>query len=185
MNTRLQVEHPITEFITGLDLVELMIRVAAGGTLNPRQQSVSRPKGWAIESRVCAEDPTRYLPCIGCLTTYMEPVSSATVRCDSGVTGGTKISIYYDPMICKLCTYGDNREQALERMTKASDSYVIRGVTHNIPLLREIITHPHFQSGDFSTKFLAIEFPDGFSGHVLTLSESNTFLPILAWAYAQ
>ncbi|KAG0223375.1 hypothetical protein BGW42_005921 [Actinomortierella wolfii] len=167
MNTRLQVEHPITEYITGMDLVEQMIRVAAGQKLIPKQEDI-QIKGWAIESRVYAEDPEKYLPSIGRLSKYIEPKSTKgknEVRCDSGIVEGSEISIYYDPMICKLCTHGDTREEAIENMKRALDSYVIKGVTHNIPLLREVVSHDRFASGKYSTKFLAEEYPTGFKGH--------------------
>ncbi|KAK7901546.1 hypothetical protein WMY93_018315 [Mugilogobius chulae] len=157
MNTRLQVEHPITECITGLDLVEQMIRVAKGFQLQHKQQDIPI-NGWAIESRVYAEDPYKSfgLPSIGRLSQYQEPLdlSNASVRVDSGIQEGSDISIYYDPMISKLVTYGATRAEALAKMEDALDNYVIRGVTHNIPLLREIITHPRFISGDISTSFL-------------------------------
>lgn len=164
MNTRLQVEHPITEYITGIDLVEQMIRSAAGQKLSIKQEDVGI-KGWAVESRVYAEDPEKYLPSIGRLTKYIEPRDDiGNVRCDSGIVEGSEISIYYDPMICKLVTYGQTRDQAIATMQKALDEYVIKGVTHNIPLLREIVSHPRFQSGKISTKFLAEEYPEGFKG---------------------
>jgi propionyl-CoA carboxylase alpha chain len=159
MNTRLQVEHPITELITGVDLVELMIRVAAGEKLNFKQDQLGF-KGWAVESRVYAEDPEKYLPSIGKLTKYMEPKGQAKeIRCDSGIREGSEISIFFDPMICKLSTYGETRQEALDTMEKALDTYVIKGVTHNIPLLRDVISHPRFKAGKLSTKFLAEEYP--------------------------
>jgi propionyl-CoA carboxylase alpha chain len=127
MNTRLQVEHPITELITEIDLVECMLRVAAKQKLPFKQEDI-KMKGWAIESRVYAEDPTKYLPSIGTLTTYIEPKTSETVRCDSGVVEGSEISVYYDPMICKLCTYGQDRAEALKHMEVALDQYVIQGL---------------------------------------------------------
>ncbi|XP_068424725.1 propionyl-CoA carboxylase alpha chain, mitochondrial [Clinocottus analis] len=168
MNTRLQVEHPITECITGLDLVEQMIRVAKGYQLQHKQEDIPI-NGWAIESRVYAEDPYKSfgLPSIGRLSRYQEPLSLSNVRVDSGIQEGSDISIYYDPMISKLVTYGATRAEALSRMEDALDSYVIRGVTHNISLLREIITHPRFISGDISTNFLPEVYPDGFKGHRL------------------
>uniref|UniRef100_A0A3Q2CSH5 Propionyl-CoA carboxylase subunit alpha n=1 Tax=Cyprinodon variegatus TaxID=28743 RepID=A0A3Q2CSH5_CYPVA len=168
MNTRLQVEHPITECITGLDLVEQMIRVAKGYRLQHRQEDIPI-NGWAIESRVYAEDPYKSfgLPSIGRLSQYQEPLNLNNVRVDSGIEEGSDISIYYDPMISKLVTYGSTRAEALARMEDALDSYVIRGVTHNIPLLREIITHPRFVSGDITTNFLPEVYPDGFKGHQL------------------
>ncbi|KAG0336469.1 hypothetical protein BG000_006549 [Podila horticola] len=167
MNTRLQVEHPITEYITGMDLVEQMIRVAANQKLIPKQSDI-KINGWAIESRVYAEDPEKYLPSIGRLSKYIEPTSTKgqnEVRCDSGIVEGSEISIYYDPMICKLCTHGATRDEAIENMKRALDSYVIKGVTHNIPLLREVVSHDRFGSGKYSTKFLAEEYPTGFKGH--------------------
>ncbi|XP_076019227.1 propionyl-CoA carboxylase alpha chain, mitochondrial [Genypterus blacodes] len=168
MNTRLQVEHPITECITGLDLVEQMIRVAKGHRLKHEQEDIPI-NGWAIESRVYAEDPYKSfgLPSIGRLSQYQEPVNLSNVRVDSGIQEGSDISIYYDPMISKLVTYGATRAEALAKMEDALDNYVIRGVTHNIPLLREIITHPRFISGDISTNFLPEVYPDGFKGHQL------------------
>ncbi|XP_071389968.1 propionyl-CoA carboxylase alpha chain, mitochondrial [Centroberyx affinis] len=168
MNTRLQVEHPITECITGLDLVEQMIRVAKGYRLLHKQEDIPI-NGWALESRVYAEDPYKSfgLPSIGRLSQYQEPLNLSNVRVDSGIQEGSDISIYYDPMISKLVTYGATRAEALAKMEDALDNYVIRGVTHNIPLLREIITHPRFISGDISTNFLPEVYPDGFQGHQL------------------
>ncbi|KAM6916271.1 propionyl-CoA carboxylase alpha chain [Xenentodon cancila] len=164
----IQVEHPITECITGLDLVEQMIRVAKGYRLQHRQEDIPI-NGWAIESRVYAEDPYKSfgLPSIGRLSQYQEPLNLSNVRVDSGIEEGSDISIYYDPMISKLVTFGSNRAEALARMEEALDNYVIRGVTHNIPLLREIITHPKFISGDISTNFLPEAYPNGFKGHQL------------------
>jgi propionyl-CoA carboxylase alpha chain len=178
MNTRLQVEHPITEYITGLDLVEHMIQVAAGNPL-PMAQSDIKIKGWAVEARVYAEDPKLYLPCIGKLTRYIEPdfLSEKDIRCDSGIREGSDISIYYDPMICKLSTFGKTRNEAFDRMTLALDSFVIQGVTHNVSLLREVISHPRFRDGkDVTTKFLSQEFPKGFEGHNLTEKEKKSLL---------
>ncbi|XP_053730256.1 propionyl-CoA carboxylase alpha chain, mitochondrial [Synchiropus splendidus] len=165
MNTRLQVEHPITECITGLDLVEQMIRVAKGYQLQHQQEDIPI-NGWAVESRVYAEDPYKSfgLPSIGRLSQYQEPLDLSNVRVDSGIQEGSDISIYYDPMISKLVTYGATRAEALAKMEEALDHYVIRGVTHNIPLLREIITHPRFVSGDISTNFLPEVYPEGFKG---------------------
>jgi propionyl-CoA carboxylase alpha chain len=187
MNTRLQVEHPITEYITGIDLVEQMIRVAAGQPLSIKQEDVQL-KGWAIESRVYAEDPEKYLPSIGRLSKYIEPTSTKgenEVRCDTGIVEGSEISIYYDPMICKLCTYGPTRDEAIERMKKALDSYVIKGVTHNIPLLREIVSHPKFGTGDITTKFLEQEYPEGFKGHALNSESLHELIGISAAVHAK
>ncbi|KAJ1882432.1 hypothetical protein H4R99_001550 [Coemansia sp. RSA 1722] len=171
MNTRLQVEHPITEYITGFDLVEEMIRSAAGLPLTTVSQDDVRIDGWAIESRVYAEDPEKYLPSIGTLSKYQEPKSwrqANDVRCDSGITEGSEISMYYDPMICKLSTHGSTRDQAIATMEHALDRYLIKGVTHNIPLLRDVISSQDFAAGRITTGFLAEHYPGGFKGHRLT-----------------
>jgi len=168
MNTRLQVEHPITECITGIDIVHQMIRVAKGHKLLHKQSEIPID-GWSIECRVYAEDPYKAfgLPSIGRLSKYSEPTHIPYVRCDSGITEGSEISIYYDPMICKLVTYGPSRSEALSTMTKALDSYVIRGVTHNIPLLRDVVTEQRFVAGDITTKYLQQVYPNGFQGKTL------------------
>lgn len=166
MNTRLQVEHPITECITGIDIVHQMLRIAKGHKLRIQQSDVPL-RGWAIESRIYAEDPFRSfgLPSVGRLLKYQEPSHLGGVRCDSGVTEGSEISFYYDPMICKLVSYGTTRQQAIDRNILALDSYVIRGVTHNIPLLRDILKQPRFVGGEITTNFLPEVYPDGFQGH--------------------
>jgi propionyl-CoA carboxylase alpha chain len=163
MNTRLQVEHPVTEMVTGLDLVELMIRVAAGEKLSIRQEDIQR-NGWAVECRVYAEDPVRdFLPSIGRLSTYQQPYEEiGTVRVDSGVTEGSEISMFYDPMIAKLVTWGSDRQQAIIAMQDALDEYVIRGVQSNINFLAALVAHPKFQEGDISTNFIGDEYSDGF-----------------------
>ncbi|OMH83025.1 Propionyl-CoA carboxylase alpha chain, mitochondrial [Zancudomyces culisetae] len=176
MNTRLQVEHPITEYITGMDLVEEMIRSAANLPLSTTKQEDVKLEGWAIESRVYAEDPENYLPSIGTLQSYVEPKQIAAendVRCDSGITEGSEISMYYDPMICKLSTYGKSREEARQVMEKALDQYLITGVNHNIPLLRSVISHPSFKKGDLFTGFLAKYYPHGFRGHLLSIESGE------------
>ncbi|KAJ2860617.1 hypothetical protein GGH94_005404 [Coemansia aciculifera] len=170
MNTRLQVEHPITELITGLDLVEEMIRSAAGLPLTTTKQADVRMDGWAIEARVYAEDPEKFLPSIGTLARYREPNSggaSEKVRCDSGVTEGSEISVYYDPMISKLSAHGPTRNDAIAALSRALDRYLITGVTHNIPLLRDVVASPAFAAGRTSTSFLAEHYPHGFKGHRL------------------
>jgi propionyl-CoA carboxylase alpha chain len=168
MNTRLQVEHPVTEYITGLDLVEQMIRVAAGEKLPFTQKDV-KLKGWAIETRVYAEDPYRgFLPAIGRLTRYREPVQENGIRVDTGIAEGSEISIYYDPMIAKLVSYGETREAAIDKQIGALDRYLIRGVGHNIDFLSAVLQHPRFRSGNISTGFIAEEFPQGFHGAPLT-----------------
>nr|CAB3264688.1 propionyl-CoA carboxylase alpha chain, mitochondrial [Phallusia mammillata] len=186
MNTRLQVEHPVTELITGVDLVREMIRVAAGHPLSISQKDVGI-NGWAIECRVYAEDPYKSfgLPSIGRLKRYVEPTHMDNVRVDSGVVEGSDISIYYDPMISKLVTYGQNREEALALMCSALDSYVIRGVTHNVPLCHEVLRHPKFVQGDISTKFLEEVYPDGFRGKQLTPSEHLQLSAVACSFYAR
>uniref|UniRef100_A0A8D0RCR2 Propionyl-CoA carboxylase alpha chain, mitochondrial n=1 Tax=Sus scrofa TaxID=9823 RepID=A0A8D0RCR2_PIG len=179
LNKRFMVEHPVTECITGLDLVQEMIRVAKGYPLRHRQADIPI-NGWAVECRVYAEDPYKSfgLPSIGRLSQYQEPIHLPGVRVDSGIQPGSDISIYYDPMISKLITYGSNRMEALKRMENALDNYVIRGVTHNIALLREVIINSRFVEGDINTKFLSDVYPDGFKGHKLTEDERNQLLAI-------
>jgi len=167
MNTRLQVEHPVTEMITGIDLVEEMIRVAAGETLRYAQDDI-RLDGWSVESRIYAEDPTRgFLPSTGRLTLYRPPADSGmdgvSVRNDTGVTEGGEISIYYDPMIAKLVTHAPTREQAIEAQARALDAFAIDGIRHNIPFLSALMAHPRWREGRLSTGFIAEEFPDGFA----------------------
>ena len=188
MNTRLQVEHPVTELITGVDLVEQMIRVAAGEKL-PFAQDDLAINGWAIESRLYAEDPYRnFLPSIGRLTRYRPPVETAAgplldadkwvpahpgdqppaaeagVRNDTGVYEGGEISMFYDPMIAKLCTWAPSRGQAIEAMRTALDRFEVDGIGHNLPFLSAVMDHPKFVSGDISTAFIAEEYPEGFQG---------------------
>jgi propionyl-CoA carboxylase alpha chain len=165
MNTRLQVEHPVTELVTGQDLVEMMIRVA-GEKLSLAQDDVTLT-GWAMESRVYAEDPFRnFMPSIGRLSGYREPEGEG-VRVDSGVYEGGEVSMHYDPMISKLITYGDNRTEAIDRMVDALDAYYIRGVNHNISFLNALMVHPRFVAGELTTNFIAEEFPDGFNADLV------------------
>ncbi|MBP6711008.1 MAG: acetyl-CoA carboxylase biotin carboxylase subunit [Propionivibrio sp.] len=163
MNTRLQVEHPVTEMITGLDLVEQMIRVAAGEPLALRQEDI-QPKGWAIECRINAEDPFRgFLPSTGRITRFQPPSDdSGKVRVDTGVYEGGEISMHYDSMVAKLICHGDTRQQALERMRDALNAFLIRGVSSNIPFQAALMQHPRFVSGIFTTAFIADEYPNGF-----------------------
>merc|ERR1712151_313939 len=177
MNTRLQVEHPVTEYITGIDLVEQMINVAAGKQLTITQNDIGIT-GWAIESRVYAEDPFRgFLPSIGKLHKYIEPLPfDRNVRSDSGIKQGSEISIFYDPMICKLICYGTDRKAALEKTREALDLYVIHGVKHNIAFLRELCDHQKFIDGDITTKFIEEEYPDGFKKPDLNLETRNLLL---------
>ena len=163
MNTRLQVEHPVTELITGLDLVELMIRIAAGEKL-PFQQKDVKLDGWAVEARLYAEDPFRnFLPSTGRLVKYREPEPGPDVRVDTGVYEGGEISMFYDPMIAKLCTYGKTRIDAIERMRRALDEFYVRGVSHNVPFLAALMAHPRFRAGRLTTNFIAEEFKGGFT----------------------
>jgi propionyl-CoA carboxylase alpha chain len=163
MNTRLQVEHAVTEMITGLDLVELMLRVAAGEKL-PLTQDEVQISGWAIETRLYAEDPYRaFLPATGRLTCYMEPSVGPGVRVDSGVREGDEIGIYYDPMLAKLITHGRTRNDAIDAMCGALDQFCIEGVMTNLPLLAQVMAHPRFVRGQLSTHFLSEEYPDGFA----------------------
>ena len=172
MNTRLQVEHPVTELITGIDLVEQMIRVAAGEKLKLDQKDVTL-KGWAVESRVYAEDSYRnFLPSTGRLVKYRPPAESkqngVTVRNDTGVFEGGEISIWYDPMIAKLCTHAPTRAEAIAAMSTALDSFVISGIQHNIPFVSAIMENARWKSGALSTGFIAEEFPGGFKGAEIT-----------------
>jgi len=178
MNTRLQVEHPVTELVTGQDLVELMIRVAAGEKLPLAQKDVSLT-GWAMESRVYAEDPFRnFLPSVGRLVRYSEPEGEG-VRVDSGVYEGGEVSIFYDPMIAKLITYGEDRGQSIDRMVDALDNYYIRGVNHNISFLNALMVHPRFIAGDLSTNFIADEFPDGFNADLVVQGDPAIALVVV------
>ena len=168
MNTRLQVEHPVTELITGVDLVEQMISIAAGKPLSISQKDI-KLSGWAIESRLYAEDPYRnFLPSIGRLTRYRPPTEvkekAVIVRNDTGVFEGGEISMYYDPMIAKLCTWAPNRAKAIEQMRTALDRFELEGIGHNLPFLSAVMDHERFVSGNITTAFIAEEYPDGFNG---------------------
>ena len=172
MNTRIQVEHPVTELITGLDLVEWMIRIAAGERLDTTQDDVTLD-GWAVETRVYAEDPLRgFLPSIGRLVHYREPTASdmpdgTTLRVDSGVVEGSEVTMYYDPMIAKVVTHGPDREAAVAAMQAALDAFLVRGVRHNMSFLAAVMSQPRFREGRLTTNYIAEEFPDGFHGHAL------------------
>ncbi|WP_370301870.1 acetyl-CoA carboxylase biotin carboxylase subunit, partial [Pseudooceanicola sp.] len=168
MNTRLQVEHPVTELITGVDLVEEMIRIANGEPLRLSQDDV-KLNGWAIENRLYAEDPYRnFLPSIGRLSRYRPPAEvveeTHVVRNDTGVYEGGEISMYYDPMIAKLCTWAPTRGEAIEHMRNALDGFELEGIGHNLPFLSAVMDHPKFVSGDMTTAFIAEEYPEGFDG---------------------
>ena len=184
MNTRLQVEHPVTELITGVDLVEQMIRVAAGEPLALKQADV-KLRGWAVESRIYAEDPTRnFLPSTGRLVKYRPPAEGVTdgvtLRNDTGVFEGGEISIYYDPMIAKLVTHAGDRLTAIEAQARALDAFVIDGIRHNIPFLASLMQHPRWKSGALSTGFIAEEYPEGFSPLVAEGETAHVLVSVAA-----
>ena len=184
MNTRLQVEHPVTELVTGIDLVEQMIRVAAGEKLKFNQSDI-RLNGWAVESRIYAEDPYRnFAPSIGRLVRYRPPAEGEhdgiTVRNDTGVAEGGEISLYYDPMIAKLVTHADTRAEAIDAQADALDAFTIEGIRHNIPFLAAIMQHPRWRSGKLSTAFIAEEFPKGFERIAPTGAVARTIAGVAA-----
>ena len=185
MNTRLQVEHPVTEYVTGLDLVAEMINIAAGKPISITQDQVELT-GWAIEARVYAEDPSRnFLPSIGRLTRYQAPPESANVRVDSGVAEGGEISMFYDPMVAKLVTYGADRAAAIDEMADALNRFRIRGVGNNLDFLSATVHHPRFREGRLSTGFIAEEFGDGFTGGQLTADRQRAaHAVVMAFDYA-
>ena len=179
MNTRLQVEHPVTEMVTGIDLVEQMIKVAYGEKLEFKQSDI-KTNGWAIESRVYAEDPYReFMPSIGRLSKYLTPDHSENVRVDTGIREGSEVSMFYDPMIAKLITHGENRDKAIENMMSAIDQYVIDGLSHNLNFLSSIMHNETFQSGYTTTDFIEQEYSDGFKGEAITEKEFEVFASIL------
>ncbi len=178
MNTRLQVEHPVTELITGLDLVELMIKIALDEKL-PFKQDDIKLNGWAIESRIYAEDPARgFLPSSGRINLYIEPEENQNIRVDSGVYEGGEVSMFYDAMIAKLCAFGKDRSEAIEHMKHALGSFAIGGVSHNISFLETIMKNERFAKGDLSTSFIKKEFPAGFSGSELDSQAKEVLLVV-------
>jgi len=189
MNTRLQVEHPVTELVTGLDLVEMMLRVAAGEKLPISQEDIVM-NGWAIECRLYAEDPFRsFLPSTGRLSRYRPPAHASgdgtKVRNDTGVVEGSEITLFYDPMIAKLCTYAEGegmaaRSAAIATMSDALDAFTVHGIRHNIPFLSALMAHPRWQEGRLSTAFIAEEFPDGFHGAEPSEEDRRVFAAIAA-----
>ncbi|SLN47328.1 acetyl-CoA carboxylase biotin carboxylase subunit [Roseisalinus antarcticus] len=184
MNTRLQVEHPVTELITGIDLVEQMIRVANGEPLSITQDDI-KLNGWAMESRLYAEDPYRgFLPSIGRLSRYRPPAEEAdatrAVRNDTGVFEGGEISMFYDPMIAKLCTWAPTRAAAIDEMRRALDGFEVEGIGHNLPFLSAVMDHPKFVSGDITTAFIAEEYPDGFEGVTLPAEDLRRLAAVAA-----
>ena len=180
MNTRLQVEHPVTELITGVDLVELMIRVADGEKL-PISQADVGIDGWAIESRVYAEDPFRnFLPSIGRLVYYRPPGDDDHVRVDTGVFEGGEVSMYYDPMVAKLVTHGANREEAIAHMCLALDRFLIRGVSNNLSFLSALMVHPRFVEGNMNTNLIGEEYPDGFHPADVPVDDPTIIISVAA-----
>ncbi|WP_404380629.1 acetyl-CoA carboxylase biotin carboxylase subunit [Caenispirillum salinarum] len=180
MNTRLQVEHPVTELVTGLDLVEWMIRIAAGEKLTLTQDDI-KLTGWAMESRIYAEDPYRnFLPSTGRLVYYRPPKESDTVRVDTGVYDGGEISMFYDPMVAKLITYGADRNAAITEMRKALDEFYIRGISHNIPFLASLMSKQRFVDGNLTTNFIAEEYADGFSADDLPAEDPSVLVAVAA-----
>ncbi|MBU3739752.1 MAG: acetyl/propionyl-CoA carboxylase subunit alpha, partial [Rhodoferax sp.] len=192
MNTRLQVEHPVTECITGLDLVELMIRVAAGEAL-PLTQSQVRRDGWAIECRINAEDPFRgFLPSTGRLVRFQpppqtmvaaEPTQALGVRVDTGVQEGGEIPMYYDSMIAKLIVHGRDRQEAIARMREALNGFVIRGISSNIPFQAALLAHPRFVAGQFNTGFIAEHYPQGFRAEDVPHDDPSLLVALAAWVH--
>ncbi len=184
MNTRLQVEHRVTELITNIDLVEQMIRIAAGETLSLKQKDV-KLHGWAFESRVYAEDPKRgFLPSTGRVTRYKEPEGSRVIV-DSGVYEGGEVSMYYDPMIAKVCTHASTRDKAIDAMQKALGAYVIHGVTTNMGFMQAVYSHARFRSGDISTNFIEQEYPEGFSGAEINDHHTRIFIGSAVYLYLE
>ena len=188
MNTRLQVEHPVSEMITGLDLVEQMIRVAAGEPLKIKQKDL-KIKGWAIESRIYAEDPYRnFLPSIGRLRTYTTPAEGKsgdlTLRNETGVREGDEISMFYDPMIAKLVTHGPTRIAAIDAQARALDQFLIEGIADNIPFLGAVMEEAEFRSGDITTAYIKKHFPEGFEGVAPTKDQEKLLLSVAAYARA-
>ena len=185
MNTRLQVEHPVTELVFGLDLVDWMIRIAEGEALTLKQTAL-KPKGWAVEARIYAEDPERgFLPSIGRITDYLEPdYPEGFTRIDSGCYEGAAISIYYDPMIAKLICYGETRDLATYHLQQALDDFVIRGVNHNITFLANLIRQPFFKTGELSTDLIGKFYPDGLEeSHLAPLENQSVFTAAMAFIW--
>ncbi len=176
MNTRLQVEHPVTELVTGTDIVELMIKIALGADLPFKQEDI-KLEGWAMESRIYAEDPSRgFLPSSGRINLYIEPQENENVRVDSGVYEGGEVSMFYDAMIAKLCSYGKTRKEAINHMRHALGGFAIGGVSHNISFLETIMHNEKFISGNLSTSFIKEEFPEGFSGNQISSAAQEVLI---------
>jgi len=176
MNTRLQVEHRVTELVTGIDLVEQMIRIAAGEELGFTQKDVQL-HGWAIEARIYAEDPKRsFLPSTGRITRYIEPENTENVLIDTGIYEGGEVSMFYDPMVAKVCSSAETRPEAIAIMRQALAAFIIEGISHNGSFLEAILGHPRFASGDISTNFIEQEYPGGFIGAELNSETTKIFL---------
>ncbi|SVD17009.1 uncharacterized protein METZ01_LOCUS369863, partial [marine metagenome] len=180
MNTRLQVEHPVTELVTGVDLVEWMLRIAAGEPLTLTQQDIGI-SGWALESRVYAEDPYRgFLPSSGRILRFCPADDVLGVRVDTGICEGGQVSLHYDPMVAKLVTHGPDRESAAKTMLRALDRFEIRGIQSNIPFLAALVQHPRFLSGDITTGFIEEELPEGFAGSALSQAVVHRIVALTA-----
>jgi len=176
MNTRLQVEHRVTELVTGIDLVEQMIRIAAGEELSFGQKDV-KLHGWAMEARIYAEDPKRgFLPSTGRITRYLEPENAKNVLIDTGIYEGGEVSMFYDPMVAKVCASGETRDETITTMKEALAAFIIEGISHNGSFLEAILGHPRFAKGDISTNFIEQEYPGGFIGAELTSDTTKIFL---------
>lgn len=176
MNTRLQVEHRVTELITGIDLVEQMIRIADGEKLPFTQNDVKRD-GWAMEARIYAEDPKRgFLPSTGRITRYAEPEHVNDILIDTGVYEGGEVSMFYDPMVAKVCSHAPDRDKAIEHLQQALSAFIVRGIEHNMSFLEAILTHPRFKAGDITTRFIEQEYPQGFAGAELTDEAAHVFI---------
>jgi len=183
MNTRIQVEHCVTELVTGIDIVAEMIKIAAGHRLEFRQEDI-KLDGWAIECRICAEDPHRgFLPSSGRIVEYQEPPKNKNIRVDSGIGPGSDVPMFYDAMVAKLCVHDSTRDLAIAQMSAALGSFVIRGVAHNISFLEAIISHERFQKADINTNFILEEYPDGFIGANLTSEITENFLASVIYIY--
>lgn len=178
MNTRIQVEHPVTELVTGIDIVQEMVNIAGDQPLSVKQGGV-KIKGHALEVRVCAEN-AQFLPSSGVITHYLEP-HDENVRVDSGVTLGSEVTMFYDPMLAKVCTYGKDRANAISKMQVALRDFYIVGVENNVSFLQSIMRHPDFVSGDISTSFIGEFYPDGYVGDSLTEEVKNIFISVIAY----
>ncbi|MDR2077797.1 MAG: acetyl-CoA carboxylase biotin carboxylase subunit, partial [Rickettsiales bacterium] len=183
MNTRLQVEHGVTEMVTGLDIVELMIRIARGEKLSFKQENI-KFNGWAMESRICSEDPSRgFLPSSGRINKYVEPILMGNVRVDSSVYEGYEVTSFYDNMLCKLLTHGKNRDDCLEKMQSALGSFYIDGISHNIGFLETIAYNERFKKGDINTNFIKQEFSSGFSNNELESKHKNPIIGVALYMF--